>query len=112
MYKGDGRTGEERRRGPAVNFIQAASSSFIGNIPLEDWFYDPLYELMRLRLLGDRMIQTKEFGIDEVKLVVVCPSENTGYLQTITSTGMRRSLPQCKALITLWAPFREIPELS
>jgi hypothetical protein len=48
---------------------------------------------MRLRLLGDRVVQTREFGIDEIKLVVVRPSANTSYLETITSTGMRRLFP-------------------
>jgi len=97
VYKGDGRAGMERRRRYSPLY-DAADSSFRGNIPFDVWLYDPLYQLMRLRLLGDRMVQTREFGIDEVKLVVVCPSENTRFLETITSTRMRQSLPQAQTL--------------
>ncbi len=97
LYKGDGSTGEERRR-RYTPLYQAADSSFNGTVPLEDWLYDPLYQLLRLRLLADRMVRRREFGVEEVRLVIVCPTENAAYLERVTSSGMWRRLPKAQTL--------------
>jgi hypothetical protein len=107
LYKGDGSKGEERRR-RYTPLYQAADSSFNGTVPLDDWLYDPLYQLLRLRLLADRMVRRREFGVDEVRLVIVCPTENTAYLERVTSSGMRRRLPKAQTLAdVMQATLRE-----
>jgi hypothetical protein len=97
LYKGDGSRGQDRRR-RYTPLYQAADSSFNGAIRLEDWLYDPLYQLLRLRLLADRMVRRREFGVEEVRLVVVCPMENTAYLGRVTSSGMWKRLPEAQTL--------------
>lgn len=97
LYKGDGIKGQERRRRYTALY-QSADSSFTGIVPLQDWLYDPLYQLLRLRLLADRMVRRREFGVEEVHLVVVCPRENTAYLNRVTSPGMWRRLPKAQTL--------------
>jgi len=44
------------------------------------------------------MVRSHEFGVEEVKLVVVCPPENTAYFNHITSAAMRTKLPEGKSL--------------
>ena len=45
---------------------------------MDDFLYEPFYQIMRQRLLGDRMVQEGEFGVDEAKVVVVVPDEKLG----------------------------------
>lgn len=95
--KGDGAKGDERRKRYAALY-SAPDSSFNAVAQLDDWLYEPLYQLMRLRLLADRMVRSREFGVDDVKVVVVCPSENTAYLRNITSDAFKFKLPNAKSL--------------
>jgi hypothetical protein len=97
LYMGDGSKGEERRR-RYTPLYQAADSSFNKAVPLEDWLYDPLYQLLRLRLLADRMVRRREFGVEEVRVVVVCPWENVAYLKRVTSCGMLSRLREAQTL--------------
>ena len=74
--KGAGRSGETRRHRYAPLY-EAASSSFYGNgIAMGELFYEPFYQLMRNRLLADRMVAKGELGVSDAKVVVVVPEEN------------------------------------
>ena len=46
---------------------------------LDDFLYEPFYQVMRQRLLADRMVQKREFDVDEARVVVVVPEENLAY---------------------------------
>lgn len=106
--KGDGAKGEERRRRYAALY-SAPDSSFNAVAQLDDWLYEPLYQLMRLRLLADRMVRSREFGVDEVKVVVVCPSENTAYLKNITSEALKLKLPNAKSIADVMCATLQSP---
>ena len=58
---------------------------------------------MRQRLLADRMIQNRELGIDEAKVVVIVPEENWAYRtvtdgRTTTSPLLARRFPQLETV--------------
>jgi hypothetical protein len=107
--KGDGAKGGERKRRYA-HLYRAADSSFNEIASLEDWLYEPLYQLMRLRLLADRMVRSNEFGVQEVELVVVCPPGNTAYLNNITSGAMSSRLPNARNLADVMRDTLRYPE--
>ena len=85
-FKGDGSQGvtrrlryDERYHSPLSSFNPAAAPL------LDDFLYEPFYQIMRQRLLADRMIQDRELGIDEAKVVVIVPEENWAY-RTVTDS--------------------------
>lgn len=57
----------------------AESSSFSGSVPMEELLYEPFDQIMRLRLLADRMVRCRELGVTDAKVVVVVPEENADY---------------------------------
>ena len=91
-YLGEGKSGETRRRRYSERY-SSSDSRFSGLVPLEELFYEPFYQIMRLVLLGDKMVQDEEFGVSEVKVVVVCPDGNDAYRETITSQGLKTRFP-------------------
>jgi len=91
-YLGDGKPGETRRRRYAERYA-SADSRFSGLVPMEELFYEPFYQIMRLGLLADKMVQDKEFGASEVTVVVVCPQGNNAYRETITSPALSERFP-------------------
>jgi hypothetical protein len=107
--KGEGAKGEERRKRYTALY-SAPDSSFNGAAYLDDWFYEPLYQLMRLRLLADQMVRAHEFGMEEVIVVVVCPSENTTYLNHVTSQALKTKLPRATSLADVMAATLRRPD--
>lgn len=91
-YLGDGRSGDTRRRRYS-DLYSAPSSRFNGQVPMEELFYEPFYQIMRLGLLADKMVRDKEFGVTEAKVVVVCPEGNIAYRETITSPALKTRFP-------------------
>lgn len=69
---GAGRKGETRRARYQAGFAR----SFRPDVTLDALLFDPLYQLMRLRLLADRMTERRELGIDEARVLLVRPVEN------------------------------------
>ncbi len=92
-YKGEGRSGETRRK-RYQDLYSAADSSFAGHVPLDDVLYEPIYQIVRLRLLADRMVRRGEFGVSDAKVVVVCPEGNREYRDRITSPELAERLPE------------------
>ncbi len=43
--------------------------------------YGDFYQLMRNRLLADRMVANSELGVSDAKVVLVIPEGNSAYLQ-------------------------------
>ena len=84
-FKGDGTGGDTRRRRYTKRFHAQFSSFNSATAPnLDDFLFEPFYQLMRQRLLADRMVQDRELGVDEAKVVVVVPKENCAY-RTVSS---------------------------
>ncbi len=98
--KGEGNPGKTRRKRYA-GLYNAPYSRFSGKVPMDELFYEPYYQIMRLGLLADKMVQEKEFGITEAKVIVVCPQGNTAYRETITSPALRQRFPDHTTVETM-----------
>ena len=108
-FKGEGNAGDTRRRRYG-DLFRASSSSFNPETApeLDDFLYEPFYQIMRQRVLADRMVQQREFGVDEAKVVVVVPQDNWAYRtvsdgRAATSPPLAHRFPQ---LDTVEAVFR------
>ena len=66
----DGRARPRRRR---YAHLYKESPSFNGKAPFDAWLFEPFYQILRLRLLADRMVRNRELGVSEAKVVVVVP---------------------------------------
>lgn len=91
--KGAGDAGRTRRRRYAIRYV-ARSSSFSGEVPMDELLYEPFYQLMRLRLLADRMVADGEFEVTEAKVVAVVPGDNAAYQERITSPALAARFPR------------------
>ena len=79
-FKGEGTEGDTRRLRYAERYRASFSSFNPAAAPnLDDFLYEPFYQIMRQRLLADRMVQERELGIDEAKVMVVVPEQNWAY---------------------------------
>ena len=98
-FKGRGPSGDTRRRRYAERYHASFSSFNPATAPdLDDFLYEPFYQIMRQRLLADRMVQEGELGIDEAKVVVVVPEQNWAYRavsdgKTTTSPPLAQRFP-------------------
>ena len=89
--KGQGRSGETRRARYA--HLYADSPSFNRKAPFDAWLFEPFYQLLRLRLLADRMVRNRELGVSDAKVVVVVPEGNRAYRERVTSPWLAREFP-------------------
>ena len=83
--KGEGSQGNTRRRRYSQQYSDDASAFISDQVPMGELLYEPFYQLMRLRLLADRMMARKELDVTSAKVVVVVPGENSAYRERITS---------------------------
>lgn len=94
-YKGDGQSGITRRARYAQLFSHERSS-FSQVALLDDFFYEPYYQIMRLLLLRDRMMAegvSPDMPIEDARVVVVCPAANTDYRRAVKETPLGRQFP-------------------
>jgi len=80
--KGLGQPGDTRRGRYASLFAQPRSS-FNQVASLDDFLFEPFYQIMRLHLLRDRMLEegvSPRLPIVDARVVVVCPAANADYL--------------------------------
>ena len=79
-FKGNGEAGDTRRRRYAGPYLATYSSFNPDTAPdLDEFLYEPFYQIMRQRLLADRMVRTGELAVDEAKVVIVVPEDNVAY---------------------------------
>ena len=103
-FKGEGPRGGTRRLRYAERFHVPFSSFNPATAPdLDDFLYEPFYQIMRQRLLADRMVADRELGIQEAKVVVVVPRENWAYRmishgRTTTSPPLVRRFPRLESV--------------
>ena len=88
---GEGSRGETRRRRYAQ--LYADSPNFNDRAPLDAWLFEPFYQILRLRLLADRMVRDRELGVSEAKVLVVVPEGNRAYRERITSPWLTTAFP-------------------
>ena len=94
--KGRGRSGDTRRA-RYQHLYRQPGSSFNQTVPLDDFFFEPFYQIMRLHLLADRMLTNgvaPDLPIDEVRVVVVCPAANVDYRTVVKTTPLAHRFPQ------------------
>lgn len=77
---------------------KAESSSFNGTAPMDELLYEPFYQLMRQRLLADRMVNDAELGVTDAKVIAVVPEANTAYRERITSPPLAQRFPNHKTV--------------
>ena len=98
-FKGDGKSGNTRRTRYAGPFCAPYSAFNPDVVPEMDGFlYEPFYQIMRQRLLADRMVRDRELDVDDAMVVVVVPEENWAYRavksdRTVTSPLLARRFP-------------------
>jgi len=103
-FKGDGKAGDTRRKRYADPYRALFSSFNPDTAPnLDDFLYEPFYQIMRQRLLADRMARMGELGVDEAKVVVVAPDDNLAYRlisdgRAVTSPPLARRFPRLGAV--------------
>ncbi|MDE0460309.1 MAG: hypothetical protein OXI15_23725 [Chromatiales bacterium] len=51
------------------------------------------YQILRLRLLADRIVRDHELGVSEAKVLVVVPEGNRTYRERITSPWLAAAFP-------------------
>ena len=100
-----GKTRRERYRSP-----YARSPSFKTGIPLDAWFYDPFYQIMRQRLLADRMVVNGELGVTDAKVVVVVPQDNVAYRDRITSPELAAAFPEARTVAEVFRQALACPD--
>lgn len=75
--RGDGESGRRR----ATTYLPLYRQSGLFRARFEDLLFEPVYQLMRFALLGHRMVERRELGVTDFRLVVVCPRTNFAYLK-------------------------------
>ena len=90
--KGRGRQREIRRKRYA--HLYEKSPTFNGKVPFDAWLFEPFYQILRLRLLADRMVRYRELGVSEAKVVVVVPEGNRAYRERVTSPWLAKAFPK------------------
>ena len=91
-FKGSGTAGVIRRLRYGQRYRARSSSFDLETAPrLEEFLYEPFYQVMRQRLLADRMVELRELDVDEAKVVVVVPEQNVEYRSV--SDGLKTTSP-------------------
>jgi len=107
--KGAGKSGETRRKRYKAIY-RASDSSFNGIPPMDELFFEPIYQLLRLRLLADKMIREHQFGVIEARVVVVCPRGNSAYRNRITSPPLSSRFPDARTIAELLPSLLRDPQ--
>ena len=85
-FLGKGRSGATRRKRYVGRYNSAFSSFNLEVAPhLDEFLYEPFYQIMRQRLLADRMVQQRELDVAEAKVVVVVSERNRPYRSAIVA---------------------------
>ena len=108
-YLGNGSRGETRRRRYS-SLYSTESSSFSGIAPMDELLYEPFYQLMRQRLLADRMVNEGELGVNEAKVIAVVPEDNIAYRGRITSPPLAQRFPNLKTVSDVFCATLQHPD--
>ena len=102
----------EGQREEYSHWYYADASSFRPDAApeMDDFLRDPFYQIMRQRLLADRMIADRELGVTEAKVVVVVPADNVAYREKITSPPLKERFPEAKTVAGTMKSVLKRPE--
>jgi hypothetical protein len=104
---GGAASNETRRERYQPLFEDPDSPVRVDRLRLDDFFVEPLYQLLRLQLLAWRMEAAKELGADRVRLLYAAPSGNERLWRSLHRppyVGLGDDLP------TLWATLLRRPD--
>jgi len=90
-YLGDGQAGLTRRS-TYQRYLEAPECVVSRDIPLKAFLYEPLYQIFRMGLLGQKMIcedREGDHGLDQAYVIPVYPRDNLAYSMGITSPVLR-----------------------
>lgn len=73
--KGEGDSGRQR----IDRYLPLYQRCGLFSAPFESLLFEPVYQLMRFTLLGQRMVDGRELGVTDFRLVLVCPHTNFAY---------------------------------
>ena len=104
--------GNTRHYSTYSNLYTAESSSFNGDIPMDELMYEPFYQLLRQRLLADGMVNYRDLGVSEAKVITVVPADNTAYRERITSPGLAQRFPSLKTVSDVFRATLKHPDVA
>ena len=107
--KGKGSQGNTRRRRYSEPY-SADTSAFNSEVPMGELLYEPFYQLMRLRLLADRMVAKRELDVTSAKVVVVVPNDNNDYRRRITSPPLAKRFPHLRTVSAVMRATLKYPD--
>ena len=108
-YLGNSSKGDTRRHRYS-GLYSAESSSFNGATPMDELLYEPFYQLMRQRLLADRMVEDRELGVSDAKVVAVVPEGNAAYRERITSPPLAKRFHNLKTVSDVFRATLKRPD--
>lgn len=73
--KGEGASRAKREKWYAERYERSGLFA----VPFEGIMFEPFYQLMRMLLLGDEMVRSRQLGVTDARVVVVCPPGNAAY---------------------------------
>ena len=79
---------------------------------MDELLYEPFYQLMRQRLLADRMVANGELGVTDAKVVAVVPEGNDAYRTRITSPKLRDRFPDHKTVSDVFRATLKRPDAA
>lgn len=79
-FRGPG--GKDRRQVYRARY-EAPEAPFLYRPPIEAYFHEPHYQLLRLVLLADAMVAARELGMDRAVVVDAVPRGNDALLDTV-----------------------------
>ena len=111
-YDPDDYKGNTRHYSTYSNLYTAESSSFNGDIPMDELMYEPFYQLLRQRLLADGMVNYRDLGVSDAKVITVVPADNTAYRESITSPSLRNRFPNLKTVSEVFRATLKHPDAA
>lgn len=106
---GNGRSGETRLR-RYMDLYDEEDSAFNGSVPITYLLYEPFYQLMRQRLLADRIVRDRELDVSDAKVIAVVPEGNRAYRERITSPPLAEKFPSLKTVSDVFRSTLKRPD--
>ena len=91
----------DTRRSRYKGLFERDASPFLPGMVLDEFLFEPFYQIMRLILLGDRMLHegvSPSLRINDVRVIVVCPNDNIDYRHVVPTTPLGRRFPTMRTV--------------
>ena len=77
---------------------------------MKDLFYDPIDQMMRSRLLADRMMANEELNVSDARVIVVAPIENEAYRITPRRLAKTERFPDLNTVSEVFSATLKDPD--